>query len=86
MAEHSLPQTTKVWQFDQYLLAIAWTLQLLRQQPGVTAAQVAVLEDLVNTALKPCKMHKKWIVDLFLHTTNLCFLHVTAGIPPVTYF
>lgn len=66
MAEHSLPQTTKVWQFDQYLLAIAWTFQLLRQQPGVTAAQVAVLEDLVNTALKPCKMHAFVVLSVSL--------------------
>jgi hypothetical protein len=38
MSAVSEPQTDVIWQFDQYLLGIIWTFQLLRQQEGVYGA------------------------------------------------
>ena len=35
-ANASKPQTTLIWAFDQYLLAILWTFEMLKAQKGVT--------------------------------------------------
>ena len=42
-----------MWQFDQYLLAIMYTFQLLRMQNNVTSRMADALEDLADRVINP---------------------------------
>ena len=78
-ANASKPQTTLIWAFDQYLLAILWTFEMLKAQKGVTKVIEALhaLRCFFWLTRGPTQM------GLVLHSLVLCR---SCSVAPIYYY